>query len=125
MLKLSNETVEVLRNFASINPNLVVNVGSKFSTISEAKNIMATVTVPENFDRQFGVYDLNEFISVLNLLDDPTIDLTDEAAIIASTGASVRYRFANPSVLTTPQKEIKMPTAEVKITLKEIGRVHV
>lgn len=116
-LKLSPETIDILKNFASINPNLVINEGSKFSTISEAKNIMASVTVPEKFGRTFGVYDLNEFISVLGLITDGVIDLKEDAALISSGGTSVKYRFANPSVLTTPQKEIKMPAADLNILI--------
>jgi len=115
MLKLSKFTLDVLKNFASINPNLVIKEGNTFSTIAEAKNIMATVTVPETFDRSFGVYDLNEFISALNLIDDPTIDLQEDSAILSKDVTTLKYRFANPSVLTTPQKEIKMPVADIQV----------
>lgn len=119
MLKLSEFTLDVLKNFAAINPNLVVKEGSTFSTIAEAKNIMATVTIPESFDRGFGIYDLNEFISALSLLGDPTIVLEDESAVLSKDAMTLKYRFANPSVLTTPQKEIKMPQAELTIVVSE------
>jgi len=126
MLKLSKFSVDVLKNFASINPNLVVKEGSTFSTISEAKNIMATVTVPEKFSRTFGVYDLNEFIAALSLLDDPSIDLLEDSAILSTDTTTIKYRFANPTVLTTPQKEVKMPSTDVtvKLTSDLLGKVR-
>lgn len=126
MLKLTKFTVDVLKNFASINPNLVIKEGSTFSTISEAKNIMASVTVPEKFSRTFGVYDLNEFIAALSLLDDPAIDLLEDSAILSNDSATVKYRFANPSVLTTPSKEIKMPSTDisVKVTSDLLGKIR-
>ena len=126
MLKLSKFTIDVLKNFASINPNLVIKEGSTFSTIAEAKNIMASVTVPENFSRTFGVYDLNEFIAALSLLDDPAVDLLEDSAILSNDSTTVKYRFANPSVLTTPSKEIKMPSTDVtvKLTNDLLGKVR-
>jgi hypothetical protein len=117
MLKLSKFTVDVLKNFASINPNLVIKEGSTFSTIAEAKNIMATVQVPETFSKTFGVYDLNEFISAMGLLEDANIELLDDMAVLSTDSAKVKYRFANPSVLTTPQKEIKMPSTDIKLAI--------
>jgi hypothetical protein len=74
------------------------------------------LTVTEKFDRSFGVYDLNEFISVLGLVDDATIQLNEDSASITSSGTTAKYRFANPSVLTTPQKDIKMPTPDLSFT---------
>lgn len=126
MLKLSKFTIDVLKNFASINPNLVIKEGSTFSTIAEAKNIMASVMVPENFSRTFGVYDLNEFIAALSLLDDPAVDLLEDSAILSNDSTTIKYRFANPSVLTTPSKEIKMPSTDVtvKLTNDLLGKVR-
>lgn len=116
-MKLSPETLDILKNFASINPNLVIKAGSALATISDAKNIMASATIAEKFDQSFGIYDLNEFLSILGLLDDPAIDLKSDAAVISCADKSVKYRFANPSVLTTPQKDIKMPTPDLDLTL--------
>jgi hypothetical protein len=81
---------------------------------------MATVQVPENFPRDFGVYDLNEFIAALSLLTDPTIDLLEDSAVLSSDSTTVKYRFANPSVLTTPAKEIKMPSTDVSVKLTNV-----
>ena len=69
-MKLSNETRDVLKNFASINSNIVFNGGNEIKTMSEAKNIMSTATVAETFpDNLLGIYDLNEFLGVMSMFD--------------------------------------------------------
>lgn len=119
-MKLSKETLEALKNYASINPNLVVRAGNRLTTLAEAKNIMAETEVAETFDSDFGIYDLNEFLSALSLIDDPTLDFGTNGVNITGSGASVSYRFSNIEILTSPTKEINMPTADISITLDEI-----
>lgn len=116
-MKLSNETIEVLKNFAAINPNLVVQAGSNIKTISEAKNIMASANITETFDNGFGIYDLNEFLSAFNLIESPTLDFTDNAVKIANKGTQVEYRFANTEILTSPAKSVNMPDHDLTIQL--------
>ena len=77
-MKLSNDTLNVLKNFASINPNLVFKPGQKLKTISEAKTILASADIVEDFPVEFGVYDLNEFLSVYNLIEDPELEFEDK-----------------------------------------------
>ena len=73
-MQLSNDTVEVLKNFSTINPNLVIEPGQKVKTISESKTVMASAEIVEDFPEQVGIYDLNEFLSVLNLVETPDVD---------------------------------------------------
>ena len=72
-MKLSENTINLLKNFAGINPNMVFKAGSSIATIAEAKNIMASATVTETFPQEFGIYDLNEFLSTLTLVDNPEL----------------------------------------------------
>jgi hypothetical protein len=116
-MKLSNETVGVLKNFSSINPNLVVREGNTVKTISEAKNIVASAELSETFPAEFGVYDLNEFLSVLGLIEDPELTFADDAVEIAQGRSKVRYRFSEIDILTAPQKDVNMPAADVSINL--------
>jgi hypothetical protein len=116
-MQLSEKTIEVLKNFANINPNLVVSAGSNLKTISEAKNIMASADVAETFDNGFGIYDLNEFLSALNLIDSPTLEFTDNAVKIKNDSSSVEYRFANVEILTQPAKSVTMPDVDVSLTI--------
>ena len=128
-MKLSNETKEILKNFSTINQNLVIKEGSKSSTMSAMKNIIANASVTEKFPQEFAIYDLNEFLAVISLFDKPELDFKDDFVIITGEGSKdkVTYWYSDPSVVTTPQKEITMPSVEVSYklsssTLSEVQR---
>jgi hypothetical protein len=118
-MELSESTLSVLKNFSGINQNILIREGSTIKTISEARNVLASAEVPESFSKDFGVYDLNEFISVLGLVDTPNLQFEDEYVRISdSSGRSrVKYFFSAEETLTTPQKDIKMPEADVSFVL--------
>lgn len=118
-MELTDNTLSVLKNFSGINQNLLIKEGNQIKTISEAKNILAAATVTESFPQSFGIYDLNEFIGVIGLVNDPSLRFDDESVTVSdSSGRSkVRYFFSPEETLTTPQKDINMPDAEVKFTL--------
>tara|TARA_Y100001937_G_scaffold46716_1_gene65575 strand:- start:9043 stop:9738 length:696 start_codon:yes stop_codon:yes gene_type:complete len=124
---ISEETLEVLKNFATINPNIVFKPGFEIKTISEAKTILASSKIVEDFQKEFGVYDLNEFLSVYNLIETPQLDFEEKAVVIKNNVAgakvpiqqSVRYFFSDPEILTTPQKDIQMPNAELGVNIEE------
>ena len=61
-MKISTETLNILKNFSTINSSLVVKQGNTIRTISPAKNILAKFECPESFDNDFAVYDLNKFL---------------------------------------------------------------
>jgi len=117
MTTLSNETLNILKNFSDINPNLVVKPGNSLSTIAEAKNIFAVAEIEESFDSQFGIYDLNEFINVVNLVGTPELEFNGESVTLKNGKAKASYRFADEKILTSPQNEITMPSSEVQVTL--------
>ena len=125
MMKLSEHTIEVLKNFAGINPNIVISPGQKLKTISEAKNILASAETTEDFPQEFGIYDLNEFLSVIGLVGgNPTLDFQNESVHIQQDETdpyfgSVKYFFAEKDILTTPQKDITMPDPEFTISISE------
>ena len=117
---LSEDTINVLKNFATINPNLVFTPGQKVKTISEAKTIMAQADIVEDMPREFGIYDLNEFLSVYNLVEQPSLEFEDKSVLInGANNQVVRYFFSETEILTTPQKDIQMPDAELGFTLTE------
>ena len=128
-MKLTNETKEVLKNFSTINQNLVIKEGSKISTMSAMKNIIANVTVTENFPKEFAIYDLNEFLAALSLFTKPELDFKEDYVLITeegSVGNSLKYWYSDPSVVTTPQKEISMPSKEItyKLTSSTLSEVQ-
>jgi len=120
-MELSNFTMQTLKNFSSINPNLVIHPGKTIMTMSEAKNILAQATVPEEFDRTFGIYDLSEFLSVVSLFESANLKLEENFASIgdASGRAKIKYFFSDTEMLTSPSKPISMPEADVTFTLDQ------
>jgi|TARA_B100001964_G_scaffold41249_1_gene45557 hypothetical protein len=116
---ISDDTLKVLQNFASVNPNLVLKPGQKVKTISEAKNIMAIAEITEDFPTEFGVYDLNEFLSVHGLIENAALSFDDKSLTMASGDQKIKYYFAETDILTQPTKDITMPNAEVGINLTE------
>jgi hypothetical protein len=116
-MKLSKETVSLFKNFAAINSNLLLKTGSEISTISAQKNVMSDVTVTETFPKDFGIYDLNEFLGAMSLFDDPELDFSDKFVTIKEGGASIKYFAADQSVLTVPSRKISFPDADVEFTL--------
>jgi len=119
IMELSDNTLQILKNFSGINQNILIKQGSQLKTISEARTVLAGAKVIEEFPTNFGIYDLNEFIGVLSLVDAPRLRFEDSCVIVNdSTGRSkVKYFFSSEDTLTTPQKEITMPGADVKFTL--------
>jgi len=116
-MKLSSESLAVLKNFASINSNIVFRGGSTIKTMSEAKNILASANVPEEFPTDVGIYDLNEFLGVVSMFNEPELDFYDNYVRIGEDNRAVQYFFSDPSILTSPTKDIQMPDPEVSFTL--------
>ena len=118
-MKLSTETISVLKNFSTINANLMVKAGSSLSTMSAMKNIVAKADVSEEFLSDFAIYDLNEFLSALSLFGKPDLEFSNDFVIITEEGTSksLKYWFSDPSVVTTPSKEISMPSTELTFNL--------
>lgn len=118
-MELSENTLQILRNFSGINQNLLIKSGSNIKTISEARNVVATADVTENFEKDFGIYDLNEFIGVMGLVNAPSLKFEDDFVTVSdSSGRSkVKYFYAAEETLTSPAKDVNMPDGDVKFTL--------
>ena len=115
-MKLSKETVGLIKNFAGINSNLLLKAGNKLATISAQKNVMADAVVTETFP-DFGIYDLNEFLGAMSLFEDPELTFSDKWVTIEQGGNSIKYFAADASVLTAPQKAITFPDAEIEFNM--------
>ena len=119
-MKLSNETLEVLKNFSSINGNILVRKGSKISTISSTKSILAQANIKDNFPSDFCVYDLNQFLSIQRLYKDGEIDLNDSNIILSKQKGknTTTYRMsAKETLVLPPEKELVMPSVDDSFTL--------
>lgn len=118
---LSQKTVNNLKNFAGINQSIMIQPGNILRTIDNSNVIIGKAIVEENFDIPFGIYDLNEFLSALNLFENPEIKFFDKQLTIKeqSSDRSISYRYCDPEIIHTTTKEIQMPSTEVQFTLSE------
>lgn len=126
-MKLSEATKEILKSFSDINPNLMIKAGKELKTISTMKTIFATAKVEEEFTQDVAIGDLSEFLGVISLFNKPTLSFDDKSINIKDEGTSTKskFYFADPSILTIPQKDVKMPEAEVNFTLTETDLTNV
>lgn len=120
-MKINQSTQDILKNFSEINTNILIKPGSELNTISTMKNILAKATINDNFDREFGIYDLNEFLSVVSSLDKPELTLQEKYMTISTEGSrsKVKYFYSDPSVIVSPTKEVNMPESDVTFSLSE------
>ena len=116
-MKISSETINILKNFSGINANLVFKPGKELKTISEAKTIMANESILEDFPQDFGVYDLNEFLSLYNLMEDPDLSFSDKYLIMSDGSQKIKYFYSEIDILTQPTKDINMPECEVVLDI--------
>lgn len=108
-MKISTDTLQVLKNFASVNTNLLVRQGNTLSTISAGKNIFARATVEENFDREFAIYDLNSLLGLLTLLEDTEVDFGAESITMTKGRSTFEYYYADPEIIVgAPDKQIEV-----------------
>jgi len=118
-MELTEKTLTVLKNYATINPNVVINNGNVIKTISEAKNVLSSAEVDVEFPKQVGIYDLSEFLSVLSLVDSPRLAFEDNNFLISdgSGRTRIKYFYSDIDMLTVPSKDIVMPECEVSFAL--------
>lgn len=114
-MKLSDKTVNILKNFSSINQSILFKEGKKLRTISVMKNILAEATVDEEFPKDFGIYDLNQFLNGLGLHQSPDLDFEHDSYVVIKEGRMrSKYFFADENVIVTPpNKEISLPSEDV------------
>ena len=118
-MKLSDSTLSLLKNFSTINTSILFKQGNKLRTMSVMKNILAEATIAEEFPKDFGIYDLNQFLNGLGLHNNPELDFENDNHVIIKEGRSrSKYFFADPSVIITPpEKSIELPSEDVTFEL--------
>jgi hypothetical protein len=126
-MKLSDKTLTLLKNFSGINQSILIKEGNNLRTISVMKNILAEATVEEEFPKDFGVYDLNQFLNGIGLYHSPELDFDNEGHVMIREGKSrSKYFFADPNVIVTPpDKSIVLPSEDVCFLLdtKELDKL--
>lgn len=125
-MKLSKQTINVLRNFSSINTNLLITPGNKIMTVAANKTAFASAEIEESFDHQFGVYDLSELLGVLSIFNDPDLEFSERVLTISEGKNRIRYMPADPEVLIYPKKEPKFsesPEATFHLSAQNLGQI--
>jgi len=126
-MKLSDKTLTVLKNFSSINQSILFKEGKQLRTISVMKNILAEATIEEELPKDFGIYDLNQFLNGLNLHQNAELDFQNDGYVVIKEGKSrSKYFFADPNVIVTPpDKSISLPSEDVCFLLdtKELDKL--
>ena len=119
-MKLSENTLTILKNFAGINQSILVKKGNKLRTISIAKNILSEAEILEEFPRDFAIYDLNQFLNGLSLHQDPDLDFSGETHITIRDGKRrVKYFYSDPNVIVSPpEKKINLPSNDICFQLE-------
>ena len=119
-MKLSDSTLTLLKNFSNINQSILFKQGKSLRTISVMKNILAEATINEELPKDFGIYDLNQFLNGLSLHNNPDLDFTNDNYVVIREGRSrSKYFFADPNVIVCPpEKTIELPSEDVSFELK-------
>jgi len=120
-MKLSSDTINVLKNFSDINENILFKPGKEIHTISGMKNILAKATIGEEIPQEFGIYNLAEFLNVIGTYSSPIIKFSDSQSLVVDDekdSSPVKYNFSEKSVLNTPEKMIQMPSVDSTFELK-------
>jgi hypothetical protein len=106
-MKISKETLAVLKNFAGINSNLLLKQGNRITTISAQKNVMASAKIAETLpiDGSFGIYELNDFLSAYTLFEDPEVNFSEKYCTIEKGNQKIKFFAAAPEMLAVPSKD--------------------
>ena len=118
-MKLSESTLSLLKNFSTINQSILFKQGNKLRTVSVMKNILAEATIAEEFPKDFGIYDLNQYLNGLSLHNDPELNFEADNYVVIKEGRSrSKYFFADPNcIVTPPEDSITLPTEDVSFEL--------
>lgn len=118
-MRLSKETFSVLKNFSAINSNILIKPGNTLKTVSAGMNIYAEAKVQEEFDMTIPIWDLNQFLGVVSMFNNPDLEFNDSYVEISNGRSSVKYYYSEESLLTYPKRDIRMPETILSFDLDE------
>ena len=116
-MKLSKRTIGLLKNYASINPSIFIPAGNLLQTIAISKNIVSYSEADESFPVDFAIYDLFEFLSVIDLFKDPDFEFEDNSVTISDDGSKCTYIYAEKTIIEYPKHKLNFPAADIQFKL--------
>ena len=117
-MKLSENTLAVLKNFASINSGVVLNAGKVQKSISPEKSILVEAQLEDDIPSKFGIYDLNQFLGNVTTLGNPDLAFSDNAVMMNDGDIAFNYYSCSPNLIVSPpDKELKLKQTDVSFTL--------
>lgn len=118
-MKLSSRTVELLKNFATINQGMLFTKGKRLKTMSIMRNGFAQVEIEEEIPQRFAIYSLPELLGVLSMFSQPEIEIKDTHLLITQGKNTVKYFYSAENIIVFPpeDKEIKLPSEDATLTL--------
>tara|TARA_R100001015_G_C4589866_1_gene145468 strand:+ start:333 stop:1034 length:702 start_codon:yes stop_codon:yes gene_type:complete len=120
-MKMSNTTLEYLKNYSTINSNIIIEPGNTLKTLSPVKNVMSECTISETFEQTIAIWDLNKFLGTVSLFDNPTFEFHENHVVISDEGksAKTKYHYAEPELIQSVTQTINMPDPVVDFRLTE------
>lgn len=120
-MKLTDNTIVILKNFSSINPSIYIRKGNMIRTLAMSGNIAAIAKVEEEFETEFAIYDLNQFLNGIKLYENPELDFSQNNCVLVKHGNhKITYRLTDPSLIFSAEdRDIRLPSQDVCFTLKE------
>jgi hypothetical protein len=124
-MQISNETIQILKNFAAINSNIMIRKGKTLSTISTAKNIFAKADVVEDFPTEVAVYDLNSLLALLTLMENQNVEFGDKSLNISKDNGKFEYFYSSPTVIVAaPDKSIEIDNHyQFKLSSEDVNMI--
>ena len=124
-MQISKETIDILKNFAGVNSNILIRKGKTLATISTAKNIFAKADVAEDFPEEVAIYDLNSLLALLTLMENQDVEFGDKSLTISKDNGKFEYFYSSPSVIVAaPDKSIEVDNHyQFKLTAEDVNMV--
>jgi len=125
-MKISKQTLEILKNYSQINSNILIREGNILSTISVGNSIFSRATVAEEFPQEFAIYDLSSLLGLLSLSDAQDIEFGEKSLTVSKDSGTFEYFYADTSIIVAPpNKEIKLESHfEFLLPATEIGMLQ-
>jgi hypothetical protein len=126
-MKISNETLTLLKNFAGINTNILFRQGNVLAIVSPGKNILSRAVIAESFPREFAIYDLNSLLALLTIADDQEVEFNESNMnVVLQGGDAFEYFYSDPGVVTAaPDKELEIdPMWDFILTSEQLSMIH-